>query len=315
MLELLAAASTRPCPARCWPTRDRSRRRAEACSICACRAGRARGASTSRAACGPSCSPTPTRGNPLAYQASRWACTRGDWSSSGPGPRTRPPDPAAGRPLLVGARGAWRRPRLRRALTGAGLVAHAHGRRRPVGGRDRPTRRRRPAAPPGRARRAAVRDMHGTGPKGFYITPSLRPDYRGTHGLDSYAAAIGYSGLALATLNWAIDRFGTTTPPLPRPTPPPPARPGPHLPHPPREPPQRPHGRPWPPLVRDPVSGEQPRGGPALRLRPGRAQGQRRRRAVARRRCARGPRPRAGPTARARFCGEARARAFLRPRR
>jgi hypothetical protein len=55
--------------------------------------------------------------------------------------------------------------------------------------------------------------MHGTGPKGFFITPSLRPDYRGTRGLDSYAAAIGYSGLTLAALNWAIDRFGDDDPP------------------------------------------------------------------------------------------------------
>lgn len=57
-----------------------------------------------------------------------------------------------------------------------------------------------------------LRDAHGTGPKGFFITPSLRPDYRGTHGLDSYAAAIGYSGLTLAALNWAIDRFGEDDP-------------------------------------------------------------------------------------------------------
>ena len=49
---------------------------------------------------------------------------------------------------------------------------------------------------------------YGVGPKGLYITPALRPDYRGTHGLDSYAAAIGYSGLTLAGLNWAIERFG-----------------------------------------------------------------------------------------------------------
>jgi hypothetical protein len=55
--------------------------------------------------------------------------------------------------------------------------------------------------------------MHGTGPKGFFITPSLRPDYGGTRGLDSYAAAIGYSGLTLAALNWAIDRFGDDDPP------------------------------------------------------------------------------------------------------
>jgi hypothetical protein len=60
-----------------------------------------------------------------------------------------------------------------------------------------------------------LRDAHGVGPKGFFITPSLRPDYRGTHGLDSYAAAIGYSGLTLAALNWAIDRFGDDDPAVP----------------------------------------------------------------------------------------------------
>ena len=49
---------------------------------------------------------------------------------------------------------------------------------------------------------------HGVGPKGLFITPSLRPNYGGTHGLDSYAAAIGYSGMTLVGLNWAIDRFG-----------------------------------------------------------------------------------------------------------
>jgi hypothetical protein len=54
--------------------------------------------------------------------------------------------------------------------------------------------------------------QHGVGPKGFFITPSLRPDYRGTKGLDSYAAAIGYSGLTLAALNWAVDRFGDGDP-------------------------------------------------------------------------------------------------------
>jgi hypothetical protein len=65
------------------------------------------------------------------------------------------------------------------------------------------------------ARRAVkrLRSEHGVGAKGFFITPSLRPDYRGTHGLDSYAAAIGYSGLTLAGLNWAIDRFGEGDPP------------------------------------------------------------------------------------------------------
>ena len=57
-----------------------------------------------------------------------------------------------------------------------------------------------------------LRRAHGTGPKGCFITPSLRPDYRGTHGLDSYAAAIGYSGLTLTAFNWAIDRFGDRVP-------------------------------------------------------------------------------------------------------
>lgn len=57
-----------------------------------------------------------------------------------------------------------------------------------------------------------LRRAHGAGPKGCFITPSLRPDYRGTHGLDSYAAAIGYSGLTLTALNWAIDRFGDRVP-------------------------------------------------------------------------------------------------------
>lgn len=65
-----------------------------------------------------------------------------------------------------------------------------------------------------------LRGAHGTGPKGCFITPSLRPHYRGTRGLDSCAAAIGYSGLTLTALNWAMDRFGDAAPGAPGDAPP-----------------------------------------------------------------------------------------------
>jgi hypothetical protein len=51
-----------------------------------------------------------------------------------------------------------------------------------------------------------LRDVHGTGPKGLYLTPSLREDMRDhLHGVDTYAGVVGYSGLTLVGCNWATD--------------------------------------------------------------------------------------------------------------
>jgi hypothetical protein len=51
-----------------------------------------------------------------------------------------------------------------------------------------------------------LRDLHGVGPKGLYLTPSLREDMRDhLHGVDTYAGVVGYSGLALVACNWATD--------------------------------------------------------------------------------------------------------------
>ena len=58
------------------------------------------------------------------------------------------------------------------------------------------------------AQRALVRlrDVHGVGPKGLYLTPSLREDMRDhLHGVDTYAGVVGYSGLTLVGCNWATD--------------------------------------------------------------------------------------------------------------
>jgi hypothetical protein len=66
------------------------------------------------------------------------------------------------------------------------------------------------------AQRALVRlrDAHGVGPKGLYLTPSLRDDLRDRrHGLDTYAGVVGYSGLALVAANWATDVRDDEDPP------------------------------------------------------------------------------------------------------
>ena len=58
------------------------------------------------------------------------------------------------------------------------------------------------------ARRALtrLRDEHGTGPRGLFLTPSLREDLRDHgRGVDSYAGVIGYAGLTLVAANWATD--------------------------------------------------------------------------------------------------------------
>jgi hypothetical protein len=58
------------------------------------------------------------------------------------------------------------------------------------------------------AQRALVRlrDVYGVGPKGLYLTPSLREDMRDhLHGVDTYAGVVGYSGLTLVACNWATD--------------------------------------------------------------------------------------------------------------
>ena len=53
---------------------------------------------------------------------------------------------------------------------------------------------------------ARLRDAHGIGPDGLWITPSgAAAPGSGRHGLDTYANGPGYSGLALVGLNWAIE--------------------------------------------------------------------------------------------------------------
>jgi hypothetical protein len=59
-----------------------------------------------------------------------------------------------------------------------------------------------------------LRDVHGVGPKGLYLTPSLREDMRDhLHGVDTYAGVVGYSGLALVATNWATDIHDDENPP------------------------------------------------------------------------------------------------------
>jgi hypothetical protein len=61
---------------------------------------------------------------------------------------------------------------------------------------------------------ARVRDVHGVGPKGLYLTPSLREDLRDRlHGVDTYAGVVGYSGLTLVAANWATDLRDDEHPP------------------------------------------------------------------------------------------------------
>ena len=53
---------------------------------------------------------------------------------------------------------------------------------------------------------ARIHDVHGVGPKGLFLTPSLREDIRDhRHGVDTYAGVVGYSGLTLVAANWATD--------------------------------------------------------------------------------------------------------------
>ena len=120
----------------------------------------------------------PTAGSPWPTTVSPWACTRGGWTCSrvrrpplpsGPCARSptahgRSPRQTATSPTSVAPRsGGWSL-----ALTAYGALSAAA---------LAPRRRR---APAWRGARAVGRleTMHGTGPKGFFITPSLRPDYR-----------------------------------------------------------------------------------------------------------------------------------------
>ena len=66
------------------------------------------------------------------------------------------------------------------------------------------------------AQRALVRlrDVHGVGAKGLFLTPSLRDDLRDRlHGVDTYAGVVGYSGLTLVAANWAADLHDSEDPP------------------------------------------------------------------------------------------------------
>lgn len=54
---------------------------------------------------------------------------------------------------------------------------------------------------------------YGVGPRGEWLTPSLRQDFAsGRRGVDTYARATEYTGLALVNLNW-VERLLRTPPP------------------------------------------------------------------------------------------------------
>ena len=55
---------------------------------------------------------------------------------------------------------------------------------------------------------------YGVGPRGEWLTPSLRQDFAtGRRGIDAYARATEYTGLALVNLNW-VERLLRTPPPI-----------------------------------------------------------------------------------------------------
>src|ERR687893_1085270 len=54
---------------------------------------------------------------------------------------------------------------------------------------------------------------YGVGPRGEWLTPSLRQDFAaGRRSVDTYARATEYTGLALVNLNW-VERLLRTPPP------------------------------------------------------------------------------------------------------
>ena len=65
------------------------------------------------------------------------------------------------------------------------------------------------------ARRLLTRlRSYGVGPRGEWLTPSLRQDFAaGRRGVDPYARATEYTGLALVNLNW-VERLLRTPPPI-----------------------------------------------------------------------------------------------------
>jgi hypothetical protein len=80
------------------------------------------------------------------------------------------------------------------------LTLAAYGAERVPGGANR-----------GLAERAITRlvKRYTIGPEGFLVTPSLDPDIDGAiPGLDEYVAGVPYTGLTLATLEWAIAAAG-----------------------------------------------------------------------------------------------------------
>ena len=162
------------------------------------------------------------------------------------------------------------------------------------------------------AQRALVRlrDVHGVGPKGLYLTPSLREDMRDhLHGVDTYAGVVGYSGLTLVGCNWATDLRDDEAAPaaddggnaaLPL--------------HP--EPVQDRLCRGTAPraVVRRAHRGQDRRRRPALRLRPGRPQDLRRTPVAGSTSCDRGRTRAPGPTASVPCCAARPAWGFRRAR-
>jgi hypothetical protein len=86
---------------------------------------------------------------------------------------------------------------------GWSLALTAYGAEAAIAFADASSARYRPVAQRALAR---LRDAHGTGAKGLFLTPSLRDDLRDRmHGVDTYAGVVGYSGLSLVAANWATD--------------------------------------------------------------------------------------------------------------
>lgn len=54
---------------------------------------------------------------------------------------------------------------------------------------------------------ARLRDVYGSGPKGWWILPALREQPTQLFGIDRYIGAVAFSGLTLVTLNWALDEM------------------------------------------------------------------------------------------------------------
>ncbi len=55
---------------------------------------------------------------------------------------------------------------------------------------------------------ARARDDYGNGPQGLWVTPALRKDLRGgVRGTDASTGAPSFAGVALVSLNWALDEM------------------------------------------------------------------------------------------------------------